>query len=189
MYHTAMIILHRPPRQLFKDPKTSSSKDVKICYESLDSIIKLLRIYSRHYQYSPLPLTFVHILASTASVILMNRYLNNLPWDDVSISRPLEHVLEAVDGISATWPAAKQVRGVITAAIERSNQDSNRNDSPESFDFMAGLEDNVNFNINLDVGFEDDPDLGLFDPEEFLRNDLQWDGEFIQPNNWGAASP
>lgn len=181
-----MIILHRPPRQLFKDPKTSTSKDVEICYESLDSIIKLLRIYSRHYQYSPLPLTFVHILASTASVILMKRYINNSPWEDASISRPLDHVLEAIDGISQTWPCAKQVRGVITTAMEKSSKDSGRNDSPESFDFMAGLADNVNFNpMNLDMGFEmDDANLGLFDPTEFLNDDLQWSGDCVEPNPW-----
>lgn len=190
LYHTAMIILHRPPRQLLKNPKTATSKDVEICYESLESIIKLLRIYSRQYQYSPLPLTFVHILASAASIILMKRHLNNLPWDDASISRPLDHVLEAVDGISPTWPAARQVRAVITTAMERSSKDLNRNDSPESFDFMAGLADNANFNINLDMGFEiDDTNLGLFDPEEFLRDDLQWDGDFNQPNDWEAVAP
>ena len=179
-----MIILHRPPRQLLKDPKTSTSKDVEICYESLDSIIKLLRIYSRHYQYSPLPLTFIHILASAASVILMKQYINNSPWDDISISRPLDHVLEAIDGISQTWPCAKQIRGVITTAIENLNKDTTRNDSPESFDFMAGLADNVNFNaMNLNMGFgEDDIDLGLFDPGEFLDDDLQWNEDFLEPN-------
>lgn len=186
LYHSAMIILHRPPRQLFRDPKTSTSRDVEICYESLDSIIKLLRIYSRHYQYSPLPLTFIHILASTASVILMKRYINNSPWDDISISRPLDHVLEAIDGISQTWPCAKQVRGAITTAMEKSNKSSTRNDSPESFDVMAGLADNVNFNpMNLDIGFEmDDTNLGLFDPGDFLNDDLQWNGDFIEPTNW-----
>jgi hypothetical protein len=191
LYHTAMIILHRPPRQLFKDPKTSTSKDIEICYESLDCIIKLLRIYSRHYQYSPLPLTFVHILASTASVILMKRYINNSTWEDVSISRPLEHVLEAIDGISQTWPAAKQVRGVITTAMERLNNDNTRNDSPESFDIMAGLADNGNFKpMNLEIGFEmDDANLGLFNPEEFFNDDLQWNGDFIQSNDWEATAP
>ena len=180
-----MIILHRPPRQLFKDPKTSTSKDVEICYESLDSIIKLLRIYSRHYQYSPLPLTFVHTLASTASVILMKRYINNSPWEDASISRPLDHVLEAIEGISQTWPCAKQVRGVITTAMEKSSRDSARNDSPESFDFMAGLAD-VNFNpMNLDLGFEmDDANLGLLDPAELLTDDLQWNRDFVEPTPW-----
>ena len=190
LYHTAMIILHRPPRQLFKDLKTSTSKDVEICYESLDSIIKLLRIYSRQYQYCPLPLTFVHILASAASIILMKRHLNNLPWDDISISRPLDHILEAVDGVSPTWPAAKQVRAVIITTMEKSNKEINRNDSPESFDFMAGLADNTSFDNTLDMDFAiDDESLGLFDPENFLRDDFQWDGDFIQPNEWEAVAP
>ena len=189
LYHTAMIILHRPPRQLFKDHKTSISKDVEICYESLDSIIKLLRIYSRHYQYSPLPLTFVHILASAASIILMKRSLNNIPWDDASISRPLDHVLDAVDGISPTWPAAKQVRLVIITATEKGKANETRNDSPESFDFMAGLANSVNFNVDLDMGFEEDANLGLFDPGEFLGGASQWEGGFDQAGDWAAIPP
>jgi hypothetical protein len=116
----------------------------------------------------------------------MKRYINNSPWDDVSISRPLDHVLEAINGISQTWPCAKQVRGVIATTMEKSNKDCMRNDSPESFDIMAGLADNVNFNpMNLDMGFEmDDTNLGLFDPGDFLNDDLQWNGDFIEPNHW-----
>ena len=193
LYHTAMIILHRPPRQILKDPLTRTSKDVEICYESLESNIRLLRIYSRHYQYSHLPLTFVHILASTASVILMKRYLNNTAWDDPAISRPLDHVLEAVDGIHPTWPVAKQVRGIIKAAMEKSNKGEFQNESPESFDFMAGLPDNDIFDTNLDMslnmGFEEDVNLDLFNPDEFLIDELQWDGDFDQSNDLEAAPP
>ena len=120
----------------------------------------------------------------------MKRYINNSPWDDVSISRPLDHVLEAIEGISQTWPCAEQVREVITTAIEKSNKDNARNDSPESFDVMAGLADNVNFNpMNLDMGFEmDDGNLGLFSPEDFLNDNLHWDGDFIEANGWEPAS-
>lgn len=102
-----------------------------------------------------------------------------------SISRPLDHVLEAIDGISQTWRCAKQVRGLITTTMEESNKDL-RNESPESFDFMAGLADNVNFNpMNPDIGFEiNDANLGLFDPDEFLGNALQWNGDFTDSNIW-----
>jgi hypothetical protein len=183
LYHTAMIILHRPPRHLFKDPKISSSKDVEICYESLDSIIKLLRVYSRHHQYNHLPLTFVHILASTASVLLMKRYINNLTWDNVAISRPLSHVMEAIEGISQTWPCAKQVRGVIDKAMEQSTRDDTRNDSPGSFDFMAGLTENVTFDpTSLDLGFEmDETNVGLFDLDNFMNDESQWNDSFLEP--------
>lgn len=119
----------------------------------------------------------------------MKRYFNNSPWDDVLISRPLDHVLEAIDGISQTWPCAKQVRGVITMAMEKSNKDA-RNDSPESFDFMAGLADNVNFHpMNPDMAFEmNDANLGLFDPDDFLKSALQWNGDFTDPDPWEAGA-
>ena len=75
----------------------------------------------------------------------------------------------------------------------KSNKGSTRNDSPESFDIMAGLADNANFNpMNLDMGFEiDDSNLGLFDPGDFLNDDLQWNGDSIEPTNceYGVSWP
>jgi hypothetical protein len=100
LYHTSMILLDRPPRSLFQDRKVASSDDVKICYESLEAITRLLGSYSRNYQYNPLPITFVHMLASTASVVLMKQYIESSSWDYPAISKPLDLVLEAIDGIS-----------------------------------------------------------------------------------------
>lgn len=181
LYHTAMIILHRPPRQSFGSPNISSSKDVEICYASLEATIKLLRIYSRQHNYRNLPFTFVHILASTASVILMKLHISNIHWEDVSIARPLETVLEALDSISHTWPCAIQVRGVIDMAIESSSQPNDHNDSLESFDFMAGLSDNSSLtplNFDMNFGMTGD-DLGLFDPSSFLGAEYQWNDELF----------
>ena len=174
-----MIILHRPPRQSFRDPDISTSKDVEICYESLEANIKLLRTYSRQYNYRSLPFTFVHILASTASVILMKRYINKSLWDDTTILRQLEFVLEGLDAISQIWPCAKQVRGVITSTMQTPNREDDKSKSPGSFDFMAGLSEPANYNpLNIDMGFEIDGDtLGLFDPGEFMNDWVQWDDE------------
>lgn len=103
-FHTAMIILHRPPRHVFNSPKISTSEDVATCYQSLDDIVKLLKSFSRNYNYNYLPVTFVHILASASSVVLMKQHIGNLDWNDPLVSMPLDLILEAVDGISQTWP-------------------------------------------------------------------------------------
>jgi hypothetical protein len=166
LYHTSMILLHRPPRGLFQDLKIASSDDVKICYESLEAITRLLASYSRNYQYRPLPITFVHMLASTASIILMKRYIESSSWDDPVISKPLDLVLEAIDGISQTWPCAKQVRGIIAAAMDTSSKETTLNASPESFDlnFMSGFSENG----NADPGYMEDVDLEHLWPEDFF---------------------
>lgn len=149
LYHTAMIILHRPPRNLFKNPKIATSQDVKICYESLEAIIKLLRIYSRNYQFSHLPFTFVHILASAASIILMKRFIEGSSWDAIEVAKPLGLVIDAIEAISQTWPCANQVRAVIDTAMKSGSgggsgtQSDERNESPESFDLMTGIPEPV----------------------------------------------
>lgn len=184
LYHTAMIILHRPPRQSFRDLNISTSQDVAICYESLESSIKLLRTFSRQYNYRSLPFTFVHILASTASIILMKRYINKSSWQDAEITRPLGFVLEALDGISQTWPCANQVRSVITSAMQTPRPENHRNQSPESFDFMAKLSDTAHYNPfniemgNIDVEYDmNGSEFGLFDPTTFMGDSFQWDDE------------
>jgi len=175
LYHTSLIILHRPPRQSFRDPSISTSKDVAICYSSLESVIKLLRIYSRQYNYNALPFTFVHIIASAASIILMRSYIDNLPGDDPTISKPLDLLLEALDGISKTWPCAQQVRGVITSAIQAPKAGEHQNNSPEEFHFMAGLGDNSAMSNGMGFSMEED-DLGFFDPGDILDLEaFQWD--------------
>lgn len=190
-----MIILHRPPRHLFKNPEIANSEDIEICYQSLQAIIRLLRIYSRHYKYSTLPLTFVHTLASAASVILMKRYIDGTTWDEDStstVSRPLDLVLEAVDGISQTWTCARQVRDVIITAVKGKGEEEMRNESPQSFDLMASLMEGEGMGMNLGgsdlmYGMED-VDFGQFVTGDLMDGEGAWDGEFPE-QDLGLAYP
>jgi hypothetical protein len=179
-YHAAMIILHRPPRHLFQEPKITSSEDVETCYQSLESIIRLLKIYSRNYHYNYLPVTFVHILASASSVILMKQYIGGLSWDDLSISKPLELVLNAVDGISQTWPCAGQVKRVITVARTSSVQSVTQTESPESFDLMAGLAGGNNYDpMDFDLGLEIENIEDLLNPNGIFDDILDRNNVFF----------
>jgi hypothetical protein len=180
LYHTAMIILHRPPRNLFKDPKIATSQDVQICYESLEAIIKLLRIYSRNYQYCHLPFTFVHILASAASIILMKRYIEGSSWEVVDVAKPLGLVIDAIESVAKTWPCANQVRALIDTAMKSGTQDSARNDSPDSFDLMTRIPDSIDIS-NGDVGFDmSDVDVGLYMTDDYLDMPFQWNENSFQ---------
>jgi len=181
MYHTALIILHRPPRNLFRDPAIASSEDVKTCYESLDAIVKLVGIYSRQHQYSHLPLTFVHILASAGSIVLMKRHIDGASWAQPEISKSLGVILDALDGISQTWSCAKQVRAVINSAMKEGTPEagsSSRNKSPEGFDLMTGLAGlsevgNDDF-LNGEFGFNmDDADIGFYLNEDYSNDPFQ----------------
>jgi hypothetical protein len=168
-YHAAMIILHRPPRHLLRDPKIITSQDVKNCYSSLESLIKLLGIYSRQHNYSHLPFTFVHILATAASAILMKRYIKSSSWSDGEVSRPLNLVLSALDGVAKTWPCAKQVQGVINSAIGSSPDESPRNEAHQSFDLMTSLTGADYSSMNPDLDFEiDDVNFGSFMSDAFF---------------------
>jgi hypothetical protein len=185
MYHTALIILHRPPRNLFRDPAIATSEEVKTCYESLDAIVKLVGAYSRQHQYSHLPLTFVHILASAASIILMKRHIEGASWATPEVSKSLGVILDALDGISQTWPCAKQVRAVINSAMKEGTPEAggySRNKSPEGFDLMTGLAGlpeagNDDF-LNGEFGFNmEDADIGFYLNEDYLNDPFQGEGE------------
>ncbi|APA10897.1 hypothetical protein sscle_07g056670 [Sclerotinia sclerotiorum 1980 UF-70] len=178
-YHTAMIILHRPPRAAFKEPGIGETEDVQICYESLDIIMKLLRMHSnnlQNYPYRHLPITFVHTLASAASIILMRRYIKGSSWKEPIVSRALDQILEAVNGVSLTWTCANQIRDVITSAIKKPSAEDPQNASPKDFDLMAGLIDpGVDSTASLDGVDWDSLAMNDTDFEIFMGNDFAVD--------------
>lgn len=114
-----MIVLHRPPRQASPEYLASAVEDLEICNQSVESILKLLRFQRRSGLYSQLPAIAVHTLASAASVILLKLYMDGpaLLEAENETSSQLEQVLEAIDGISATWTSAKQIRQMVDQAV------------------------------------------------------------------------
>ncbi|KAL3426637.1 transcription factor [Phlyctema vagabunda] len=199
VFHTAVIILRRPARHVLQDASSVPQEDINTCYESLDVIVRLLKVYSRHYDYSHLPLTFVHTLASAASVILMKRYITATTWDDSEIVKPLELILGAIDKVSITWPCVKQVRQVLDSAMKTPTRKSSRTVSPGSFDFIAGdgLMKDLGFD-QMDVnegGFDPttmaDFDLGTLMTDDFMNHEFSWDiglssATFIPPLHSGG---
>ncbi|KND95334.1 putative transcriptional regulatory protein [Tolypocladium ophioglossoides CBS 100239] len=174
LFHTVMIILHRPPSNMFEKPGIAESEDVEICHESLQAILRLMRTYSRFYRYRSLPLDFVHTLSTVAGTVMMKRFLRGSSWDDPNIDRPLSLITEAMDDIRNTWPCVKEIRDCVARA--RQTQTTMPPEVPlhGGPDLMNGLEmddDEVDAMTSFMAGLGDDP--GTLVTDEYLSAQLQ----------------
>ncbi|KAI9729366.1 MAG: hypothetical protein M1834_006890 [Cirrosporium novae-zelandiae] len=165
LYQSVVIILHRPRLHLFPG-NISTADDTEMCYTSLNLIIKLLRLYSRYYDYRHLPITFVHIAATAASIILQKR-LAEPGGDENETDRQLKQILDAIDGVSESWPCAKTIKEVIMAAatkkMESPLQIPSPGDSAESnFDPLTEMMDPDLMFPSIDFSWAD------FDSETFI---------------------
>ena len=176
-YHTALIILHRPARNMLQGPEIGQSEAIRVCYQALETITKLLRSFSRNYRYNCLPLTFVYILASASSVVLMKQHIECLSWDDPRISKPLELVSEAVEDIAQTWPCARQVAIAISAAKSATISDPVHANSSSGYDVMATIaagggyefDQSTQFNLDDMENIED-----FLNPGGYFNDLLDW---------------
>lgn len=104
----------------------------------------------------------------------MKRYIEGSSWEAPDVAKPLGLVLDAIENVSQTWPCAVQVRSVIDTAMKNVSQDNPRNESPESFDLMTGIPDNVDM-LNGEIGFDmAEVDVGLYMADPYLDG-FQWD--------------
>jgi Asp-tRNA(Asn)/Glu-tRNA(Gln) amidotransferase C subunit len=120
-----MIILHRPPRHSSLAHLATVTEDLDICSSSLNSILQLMKVYSKHYSYSALPVTFIHTCASAASIVLLKRFLSASPQgiprnkrDIQETGTQLEQISKVIDSIAETWVSAKQIQKAISSARE-----------------------------------------------------------------------
>jgi hypothetical protein len=182
-----MIILHRPPRNLFTKPGIAQSDDVEICYESLQAMLRLLKSYSRFYKYPALPLDFVHTLSVTAGTILMKRFLENAPTEDLGISKSMEVVIDAMDKIKYTWPCVVEIRESIIQAMETKpadqQPDQQLRDPVLDFGFLADFGTGAGGSA-MEGDTEDlqisNTDLESLLNSDFLSEQAQWDGSSEQ---------
>ena len=174
LFHTVMIVLHRPPSHVFEKDGIAESEDVEICYESLESILHLMRSYSRFYRYRSLPLDFVHILSTTAGTIMMKRFFQNASWDDPNVERPLSLVIEAMEEIQNTWPCVEEIKDFVVQARQAPTSLPPSN-PPSAPDLMNGLELGHGSNevYRLSGLDEVEDDLGTLLTDEFLSTYVQ----------------
>ena len=121
MYHTVLIVLHRPPLTLHLSRTATTTPDFEICWASVTALIKLVKQYARGNEYIYLPVTFIHTATAAASIILLKRHILHESNDDEP-AKYLNVILEALDGCSATWSAATQAKQAILIADEEARK-------------------------------------------------------------------
>ncbi|KAF7563800.1 hypothetical protein G7046_g307 [Stylonectria norvegica] len=170
VFHTVMIILHRPPSHMFEKAGVAESEDVEICYESLQAILRLMRTYNRHYRYRALPLDFVQTLSTAAGTVMMKRFFQGASWDDPDIARSLSLILEAMEEVELTWPCVTEIKDCIIRA--RHAQTTMPPEDPLNVpDLMNGLELAQDAQAGFMAQWGDD--LGTLVTDEFLSIQLQ----------------
>ncbi|KAK2762473.1 transcription factor [Colletotrichum kahawae] len=177
-FHTAMIILHRPPRHLLSQPDVASSEDVEICYESLQAILRLLRSYNRFYRYDCLPIDFVHTLATAAGTVMMRHFLEGTPWDETQTSQALTRILEAMTAVQNAWPCVIEIKESIIKVSRREEGDIPGADTLADFTLMTGLSapfaGSYVDKVLLSESGMFDTDAGLLVTDDFLGGTFPW---------------
>lgn len=118
LFHTTMIILHRPPRQRLDDRAVQTSEAVEICCQSLGALLKLIRSYGRYYAFEYLPLDFVQTLACAAEVIMIKRYIDKAGWEERDVAAGMGLVLEVMGKLEGVAPSVGEIRESIVASME-----------------------------------------------------------------------
>ncbi|EPE08395.1 hypothetical protein F503_01178 [Ophiostoma piceae UAMH 11346] len=169
LFHTAMVILHRPPRRHLDDAAVAHGEDVEICYESLAAILRLLRSYTRHHRLALLPLDIVHTLSAAAGVVLMRRHIERLAWADSDVAKPLVLLLDAMRAVQHVYPCITEILdGLIDAVAAGESQDRAANSTSSV--------------LNGDLGCSPDADFGVM---HIIENS----GVGALPHAWRTGIP
>ena len=135
-YHTVVIVLCRPPRQIMSDHLGAFRQGFDICEQSLATIIQLLKTYARDYGPDPLPVTFLHTAATAASMLLLKLQVQGLSNDINATAQQLEHISIAIDNAVNIWPAAAPIQRVVNDARQKISQNGSETlEEPVSFDW------------------------------------------------------
>lgn len=187
LFHTAMIILNRPPKEHLDDENVATDEGVEVCYESLSAILRLIRSYGRYYRFELLPLDFVQTLSAAADVVMMKRYMDQSSWDDRDISQPLTKILQTMRIVQEIFPCMREIRSSILRIMESPGSESEQiANGPETseLDLMDLLQVGaVPFPGALDLHDEagmNSADLGIFVTEDFLDPDPPWNDNSMQ---------
>ena len=118
LFHTCMIILHRPPRQHWDDEAVAKGEDVEICFQSLAAVLRLLKTYQRYYRFQVLPLDFVQTLSAAAEVVMLKRYVEKSAWTDKDIAKPMTQILEAMEAVQEVYPCIREIHRSLIASTQ-----------------------------------------------------------------------
>lgn len=92
--------------------------DIEICNESVEAIVRLMRLQKRQGGYNQLPPISVHSLASAASIVLLKLYMEGPANQRPDTAEQLKDILSTIDGVAETWSSALQVREMVNQAVK-----------------------------------------------------------------------
>jgi hypothetical protein len=186
LFHTAMIILHRPPRQHLDDEAVARGEGVEVCYQSLAAILRLLKSFGRYYRFETLPLDFVHTLSAAAECVMMRRYMEKSSWDDRDVARPLGQILDVMLTVQEIFPCMREIRDSILETIKEGGgagegQEDGGGGGGTEVDLINMLQTGaVPFPGAMwcpeEAGSVDSADLGFLVTEDFLNEQFSWQG-------------
>ncbi|KAF3003619.1 hypothetical protein E8E13_007435 [Curvularia kusanoi] len=173
LFHTTMIILHRPSRQDFDDESVANGEGVEMCYQSLAAILKLLKTHGKYYRFDILPLDTVQTLASAAEIVMMRRHIDSLSWDDKEISRPMTQILEALEAMLEVFPCVREFRDSILFSMQTGTNEEEQQAGKEA-DLMDLLQPGMGpfseYTWSVDEPRTgNDVDLGFLVTDDFLN--------------------
>ncbi|KAL2829616.1 fungal-specific transcription factor domain-containing protein [Aspergillus pseudoustus] len=148
-YHTALIILYRPPRTLMTTHLAIFRQGFEICEQSLALILQLLKVYSRDYGFDHLPLAFIHPAATITSLVLLKLYVPGLSGEQNGTAQQLEQISAFVDTLAKTWTAALPIQTAIKGAQQKGAQTGTLHE-PITFDW----ENMMTLDWHIDPGVE-----------------------------------
>lgn len=180
LFHTGVIILHRPPRQHLDDEAVINGEGVEVCQQSLGAILRLISSYGRYYRYEVLPLDFVHTLSAAAEVVMIKRYMEKSSWEDKDISKPMEQVLQVMERVQITFPCMREIRDGILESMktEATGDGSHQDEFAIDFELMDLLQSGGGpfppalYSEEADDGTTD-VDLGFLVTDDFLNEHFQ----------------
>ncbi|RNJ54524.1 hypothetical protein D7B24_000367 [Verticillium nonalfalfae] len=158
VFHTGMIILHRPPRQQLDDDAIAASEGVET-----------------------LPLDFVHTLSAAAEVVMMKRFLEKSTWDDKDISKPLAQILDAMEAVQSVYPCMRGIRDSILENIKSEGVDEEAQQHQYGVELeLMDLLQSAAAPFPGAWGTEDaesatSADLGFLLTDDFLNQHYSWD--------------
>ncbi|KAJ5097179.1 hypothetical protein N7456_007900 [Penicillium angulare] len=115
-YHTVVILLCRPPRQIMSHRVSAFKQSFEICEQSLGAVLHLFEKYAKDYDSKPFPMTCLHTIATVVSIILLKLQVPGLSNDMNTNLRQLELISDVVDHAASTWPSAGPIHDIVNDA-------------------------------------------------------------------------
>ena len=118
-YHSVIIILHRPPRRSSSMYLATCREGFETCEESLNMILRLLRDHTKLYGLDHLPMTFIHVIATAASIIFLKLHARGPSFDTDMIASQLDQLSKVSERIAKAWPGAAHIETAINDARQK----------------------------------------------------------------------